>query len=187
MCHGLPLRDSPARSPVQLLVCMVLPLSRPVLGTVRASRSTPQRVTKGSPTMHTASTTTSTCHGTRRAASFHRRASILQLARAAAATIEGRTPRAAPDLGAVVRQAAEALHRAGRAVAVHSLDRSECRRLRVPEGTTGPAIYVHSVAGAEVEWSDCWDDGDCLHIRAFGLWAEVHHTARQQDSATATA
>lgn len=167
---------------------MGLPLSGSVLGTVEASRSTPQRATKGSPTMNTTAThTASTCQRTRRAASFHRRVSILQLAQAAAATIEGRTPRVAPDLGAVVRQAADALRRAGRAVAVHSLDRAECRRLRVPLGTTGPAIYVHPVAGAEVEWSDCWDDGDCLHIRAFGLWAEVHHTARQQDSAPAAA
>lgn len=162
------------------------PLSGLVLGTVEASRSTPQRATQRTQTMQATTTSTSaasTCHGTRRAASFHRRECVRQLAEVAASIIGGDlqgvrvVSEDAPTLADAVRKAAEGLQRAGRAVAVHTLDRAECRRLKVPAGTQAPAIYVHAAAGSDVEWSDCWDDGDCLHIRAFGMWAEVHHTA----------
>jgi hypothetical protein len=139
----------------------------------------------------TPQTTSSAATGPRtttsRATRYNRWDGARRLAQAAADTINGRTDGPAsywpeaPALEVLVREAAEALHRAGRAVEVYPLTDAECRKQRRPPGTLEQCITLHPCPADRLSYFDAWDDGaGCFHVRAFGMWGEVYHCPREE-------
>jgi hypothetical protein len=62
-----------------------------------------------------------------------------------------------------------------RELQVYHLSPAECEAQGLPEGSTEPHIYVQPLGNTRWWHFDAWTDGDCLHLRALGWWAEVHY------------
>lgn len=90
---------------------------------------------------------------------------------------------AATTIWALAGATAWAIKATGRQVQRYTLTDEECEEAGVPEGTTEPCIYVHPLVGSKWWRVAAWNDGDCIHLRALGWVAEVHHEGREMVSA----
>lgn len=86
---------------------------------------------------------------------------------------------AATIMQALARATAWAIKATGRQVQHYALTDEDCEAEGVPLGTTEPCIYVQPLGGSKWWRVAAWDDGDCVHLRAMGWAAEVHHEGRE--------